>query len=175
MDKAMWKVLEKVLEPTELWSLLEANINKQPDWLRLTELTPTYQKIFDIVSEHYDLSTCIGVEQWTNRPGLTFYPEEHIDKDEGLWREKKELGLPLCSAIVYMQIENLEGANLEVTTETTERADIVPPFDTKEVIVPKQGNIVLLSPGVWHRVTDHVAGKRFTLILNFWDKPLYCS
>jgi hypothetical protein len=93
-----------------------------------------------------------------------------------LWEETGQVRLPLCSAILYVMVDNLVGANLEVSKDNIPiDIDYMPEFKNVDTIVPEEGKIVLLDPGVWHKVTDYVSGRRIALILNFWDEPLYSS
>jgi len=77
-----------------------------------------------------------------------------------LFAKTGELSFPICSCVIYLAIENLVGAELEIG-------------DTK--IVPEAGMLVLIAPEVWHKVTNIVSGKRHSLNYNFWNKPLYSS
>jgi len=172
----LYKLIREALNNEESFSLVEYTLRNYPSELSPDKLTRAHKKIYDIVAESYDLKDCVLVEQWHNDPNYTFYPIEHIDKDEGLWREKEEVSLPICSAIVYILIKDLEGANLEISKDGIPiKPKERPVFKNIDTVVPEQGSIVLLDPGVWHQVSNYEKGRRVTLILNFWDKPLYSS
>ena len=85
--------------------------------------------------------------------------EEHEDKDEKLYAETGEVSYPICSAILYLRIENLVGAKLRIVRDNIE-------------IEPKPGMLVLLAPGVTHSITEYSQGTRISLNLNIWDRPL---
>jgi hypothetical protein len=163
----MWKMVDSYLSKAELGTLARYTLERYPSFLDINNL-PTKQE--------YNLDTCTLVEQWHNNPKYGYYPTEHLDKDEPLWEETGKVRLPLCSAILYVMVDNLVGANLEVSKDNIPiDIDYMPEFKNVDTIVPEEGKIVLLDPGVWHKVTDYVSGRRIALILNFWDEPLYSS
>jgi len=116
-----------------------------------------YQKkiIKEILNDFADLSEAVQIEQWPHDPTILPLPEEHYDKDEQKSNEEDELVFPLCSAIAYLKVENLTGANLHLVRDSVD-------------IVPETGKLVLLAPGVLHSVTPYVSGKRISMNLNFW-------
>lgn len=172
----MYRLIRNALDRDECFSLVEYTLKQYPCEMSPEGLPLPHKKLYDIVAEHYNLENCVLVEQWHNDPNYTFYPIEHIDKDEGLWREKEEVSLPICSAIVYILIKDLEGANLEISKdEIPLNPGKQPFFENIDTVVPEAGSVVLLDPGVWHKVSKYEKGRRVTLILNFWDKPLYNS
>ena len=111
----------------------------------------------EIKNDFTDLSSAIGIEEW-HQDADWFLPEEHIDKDEALYETTGEVKLPLCSAILYLRVENLVGANLKLVRDNVE-------------VTPKPGTLVLLSPGLLHSITDYESGKRISLNMNIWDSP----
>lgn len=176
MEQTMWKMVDSYLSKAELGSLARYTLERYPSFLDINNLPTLQQKITDVVKQNYNLDTCTLVEQWHNNPKYGYYPTEHLDKDEPLWEETGKVRLPLCSAILYVMVDNLVGANLEVSKDNIPiDIDYMPEFKKVDTIVPQEGKIVLLDPGVWHKVTDYVSGRRIALILNFWDKPLYSS
>ena len=116
-----------------------------------------YQKkiIKEILNDFADLSEAVQIEQWPHDPTILPLPEEHYDKDERKSNEEDELVFPLCSAIAYLRVENLTGANLHLVRDNVD-------------IIPETGKLVLLAPGVLHSVTPYVSGKRISMNLNFW-------
>jgi len=174
----MWKVVDSTLTEEERWKLLNYTLHQYPDMIGVEHLDklPQHKKLFDLVSQHYDLSSCKYVEQWHNTAHNSFYPQEHLDKDEELWNLAGKVSLPLCSAVVYLKIKDLEGANLEISKDGHPiDLDYMPKFTEIDIIVPEEGKVALLDPGVWHRVSEFKAGFRVAMILNFWDKRLYKS
>lgn len=171
----MWKMADSTLEAHERWRLVEYTLSSYPDMIGVEHLDklPLHKKVFDQVSKYYDLSTCRFVEQWHNAAHNSFYPLEHLDKDEGLWEAEQKVSLPLCSAVLYLSIKRLKGANLEISKDNHPLTAISPEFKDIDIITPEEGKMALLDPGVWHRVSDYESGFRVAMILNFWDKPLY--
>ena len=174
-----WLVLEKALNTTECRQLLNYVLKPQEFIIPTEKLPNLHKKVFNIVSEYYDLSSCSFIEQWYNTAHTGQASNEHIDKDEELYWATGETRMPLCSAIMYINILGLRGANLELTDE--ERPGDIPQGESlfyKEpyIVTPKEGTIVLLEQGVWHRVSPYVSGHRTALLFNFWDgPPLYNS
>ena len=171
----MWKMVDSCLSKEELSSLARYTLENYPSFLDINKLPPLQQKITEVVKQSYNLDTCTLVEQWHNNPEYgTFYPVEHLDKDEPLWLSTGDIRLPFCSAILYLVVRDLEGAALEVSKDNIPLdVEERPIFKNIDTIIPEEGKLVLLDPGVWHRVSDYVSGRRIALILNFWDKPLY--
>lgn len=115
--------------------------------------------MMEIVDEFADLTNAVEIEQWPHDPNILPLPDEHYDKDEKVYTETEELKFPICSAIVYLQIKNLEGASLHLVRDNVD-------------IIPETGKLVLLGPGVLHSVTPYISGKRISMNLNFWDYHL---
>ena len=116
-----------------------------------------YQKkiMQEILDGFVDLSETVQIEQWPHDPAILPLPGTHYDKDEKKNEVEDELSFPLCSAIVYLKIEDLEGAHLYLVEDNV-------------IIKPETGKLVLLAPGVLHSVTPYVSGKRISMNLNFW-------
>ena len=122
--------------------------------------TYIHNKLLEQVEDFIGSKKTIGVEQWSFHSELTLLPGLHQDRDESLFDKTGELSFPMCSCIAYLSVEDLEGANLQIEDN---------------IIVPKTGMLVLIAPGVWHKVSDYKKGKRLSINYNFWDKPLYNS
>jgi len=172
-----WVLLEKAISPPECFQLLNYVSEKQESYLPLDELPPIHEKIFTLAKDYYDLSSCNYVEQWYNSAHEGVVSGEHIDKDEQLWIRKGEVRTPLCSAILYLSVQGLKGANLEISYKQRPpagRFDDVEFDPDAEILVPQEGNLIFLNKAVWHRVSSYKSGHRTAFLLNFWDgEPLY--
>lgn len=124
-----------------------------------TPLDREYQKlIIEEARSVYNLDSMVGLEEWFHNPCFIPLPGEHYDKNERLWEEKQHLEFPLCSCILYLKIEELEGSNLVI--------------DKRFEIIPESNKLVFISPGILHEVTEYVSGVRTSLNLNPWDKKI---
>lgn len=83
----------------------------------------------------------------------------HYDKDETVWKERKELSFPMCSTILYFNVESdLSGGLLNI--------------DDDVFVKPKRNRLVLFSPGVLHGV-EEFTGQRSSFLVNPWkEQPL---
>jgi hypothetical protein len=118
------------------------------------------QKMAEYAGEFADLSSAVGAEEWSHNPHWGSLPEAHYDKDEYLYVTTGDLEFPICSAILYIKVEDLIGANLKVG---------------EEIIVPETNMLVLLNSGVWHEITPYESGTRVSIYLNFWDRVINTS
>jgi hypothetical protein len=153
----MHRVINNFLTKEDLLSISKfRDFNPfQPSWVSKENLKGYQIKILEEASKTYNLDKAIGIEEWHHNPCFMPLPTEHYDKDEILFKEKNHLRFPLCSCVLYMKIENLRGARLII--------------DKRIEIVPESNTLVLISPGITHRVTDYVSGTRTSLNINFWD------
>ena len=108
------------------------------------------------IRDSVDISSSVGIEQWTHDASFYDLPELHFDKNEKLYQEKGELQFPLCSIIAYLKIIDLVGARLIIAEATPN-------------IVPETGKVVLLKPGVLHGVNARQSGTRISININIWD------
>jgi len=175
MDKR-WTILDSAIEATDRWAMLRYVQTDYPATLRINELPEVHQRLVDTIGQHYDLSSCKYVEQWHNAGHSKTLPTEHLDKDERLWESTGEIRTPICSSIMYLSVKNLRGANLEIDiTGLPINLPDLPKFreDQVQILKPKESNIVLMDPGVWHKVTPFESGHRVAYLMNFWDSPLH--
>ena len=156
----MWRTIDNFLSKEEIAKVFTEKSFKPftVRWHTLPSKSFYQNKILqEIKNDFTDLSSAIGIEEW-HQDADWFLPEEHIDKDEALYETTGEVKLPLCSAILYLRVENLVGANLKLVRDNVE-------------VTPKPGTLVLLSPGLLHSITDYESGKRISLNMNIWDSP----
>ena len=83
----------------------------------------------------------------------------HYDKDETLWKQNEELSFPLCSTVLYFNVESdLNGGLLNIENDVFVKA--------------KRNRLVIFSPGLLHGVEDFT-GKRSSFLVNPWKtQPL---
>lgn len=98
-----------------------------------------------------------GYECWSqvnSRPGSM-----HHDKDETLWQQNGELSFPLCSTVLYFNVEsNLNGGLLNIENNVFVKA--------------KTNRLVIFSPGLLHGV-EEFTGNRSSFLVNPWKtQPL---
>ena len=110
--------------------------------------SPVHEKILAICAQHFDLASVVGYEMWRNDTN----PGWHVDKDEKLFIQRKELVYPQCSAVYYVQAEEVSGGE----------------FFTDDVrFFPRTNRLVLFSPGLYHGVAAYT-GTRMAVSLNPW-------
>lgn len=154
----VWRTIDNFFTEEETQKIIfDSNFHKFVSQKFTIKNALWYQKkiIKEILNDFADLSEAVQIEQWPHDPTILPLPEEHYDKDEQKSNEENELVFPLCSAIAYLRVENLTGANLHLVRDNVD-------------IIPETGKLVLLAPGVLHSVTPYVSGKRISMNLNFW-------
>lgn len=157
----VWRTIDNFLSQEEIKNVYKTKSFKPftTQWHSLPSESFYHNKVLDeIKNEFADISTAVGLEEW-HQDADWFLPGEHEDKDERLYHKTGEVSYPICSAILYLAVENLVGANLRLVRDNVE-------------VQPETGKLVLLAPGVTHNITDFISGKRISINLNIWDRPL---
>ena len=162
----VWRTIDNFLSEEEISKVFREKSFKPftTRWHSLPSESFYHNKILAEISDvingdqFVDISTAVGLEEW-HQDADWFLPEEHEDKDEKLYSETGEVSYPLCSAILYLKVENLVGAKLRIVRDNLE-------------IEPKPGMLILLAPGVTHSITKYSEGTRISVNLNIWDRPL---
>ena len=168
----VWRTIDNFFTEEECKEILYHK-NVRPfvtDWRDLSrEITEDeyfYRRIIEEIeldndeySRFANLDNSIGWEQWMHDPDYAPLPPPHFDKDEVSYSMDKALIFPLCSVILYLKVENLIGAKLQLPKEGID-------------ITPETGKLVLMAPGVYHMISPYHSGKRISLNLNFWDKKI---
>ena len=103
----------------------------------------------------FRISNCNIIEEWSQNPKIIPLPREHYDKDEDWYEKTGELKFPLASCIIYIEVSELEGASLVLSECNT-------------TIKPRSNMIVMLRPGVLHKITTYKSGKRISINWNLW-------
>ena len=157
----MYSIFKNFLSEEEIKSITKPPFNPfSTKWFN-TPKRLYQEKILATASKCFDLSSMVGFEEWHHDPFWRSLPSEHYDKDEVLYQETEETVFPLCSCIYYFKIEGLVGASLVI--------------DDKDTIVPESNMLVVMSPGVWHKVTEYETGTRVSLNINPWDYKIKIS
>lgn len=111
------------------------------------------EKIVSLVSKTFDLSQAVGYECWSH---VNTRPSWHVDKDEAVWNDSKQLKHPVCSIVYYPYVKNMSGGR----------------FLTKShLVVPRQNRLIAFSPGLQHAV-EKFAGERMSCAINPWAYKL---
>ena len=111
-----------------------------------------------------------GFEYWSNihqtGDGLNW----HVDKDEKLSAEKKELVMPNMGLVYYAISEQLEGGYLEIANSPN-RENIDP--NKIERLKPIENRLIMFNPSFPHRVSKISSGQRRAIIVNAWPSKPY--
>jgi hypothetical protein len=114
------------------------------------------QKITSLAESYFDLDSCVGYEWWVHSEGSLPPRGWHLDLDENLWINNKNLKFPLCSIIYYPLIQDLQGGH----------------FLTQDVkITPKTNRAIFMDKGEWHNVAPYQNG-RYAILINPWGYKL---
>ena len=114
----------------------------------------------------YDSVSIAGFEYWTGQydntkpEGLKF----HLDKDEALYMETKEILSPIIGTVYYPWENDIDGGYLEIFESNPFESDV-----TTERIAAKQNRLVIFPAGQkFHRVTPVTRGLRSAMAINLW-------
>ena len=140
-----------VFTVSELRGLKQASLRS----LYTTRIYTTFTLQQIKILKMFNINKCSYIEEWSQNPNLIPLPTEHYDKDEEVYDKSGELIFPLASCIIYIDIEELHGSSLVLC-------------DCKTEILPRSNMIVKLNPGVLHKVTPYISGKRLSLNWNLW-------
>lgn len=162
MDTAVHKVIKNFLPEKELKEISSTKTFLQTNWFPNPPPYNYQRSIMEEASSFTNLSSTVGIEEWFHNPAFRTLPAAHFDKDEGLYKHTGIILYPLCSCILYIKVEDLEGANLHL-------------IDTKTTITPESNMLVLLKPGIYHEVTEYISGIRSSVYLNPWNRELFSS
>lgn len=121
-------------------------------WLPAEQLDGVLKKLLTFAKTKFRIGSLGGVEVWTHnntKPGV------HVDKDEGLFNCSGQERFPLCSIVVYLTVNNVNGGVFECPGVS---------------VAPIANRVLFFSPGLVHNVTDYT-GDRCCLAVNPWDYP----
>lgn len=162
MDNSVYRIVKNFLPQKQLDSITKTKTFKilGSMWFDMPAPYEYQNSILEEASGFEDISSAIGFEEWFHDPFFRDLPRAHYDKDEGLYEATRELKFPLCSCIFYMRAEQLEGAQLHI-------------IDKEVLVTPESNMLVLMKPGVYHKVTKYKSGVRTSVYLNPWSEKLY--
>ena len=123
------------------------NKNQTEKWYSLDEdhlFVEFCNRMIEIASHPFDLSSCVGYEFWTHND--TVPKDWHIDKDEQMQIKEGVTRFPLCSMVYYVEVNDLKGGKLHIEDD---------------IITPRTNRLVIFSPGKYHCVEPFL-GKRIT-------------
>ena len=108
-----------------------------------------------------------GFEYWSNIHQTGGSLDWHVDKDEKLITDKKELVMPRFGLIYYVLVNDLEGGYLEIAN-SRETKNINP--ENVQRLRAIENRLIMFNPSNPHRVTEITKGKRRALLVNAWGK-----
>ena len=108
-----------------------------------------------------------GFEYWSNAHQTGGGLNWHVDKDEKLMKERKELVMPNMGLVFYAISEALEGGYLEIANNP-DRENVDP--NKIERLKPLENRLIMFDPSFPHRVSGITNGKRRAIIVNAWGK-----
>lgn len=141
-------ILDDVFDASTVAEIAGFDYGEGEQWYELGA-NPAHERILDLCAQHFDLGAVVGYEMWRNSGN----PGWHVDKDERLFRERKEHRYPQCSAVYYADVGEMSGGE----------------FFTDDVrYFPRTNRLVMFSPGLYHGVAAYT-GRRFAVSLNPWN------
>jgi hypothetical protein len=124
-------------------------------WADKDKFFPFLMPLIHSASQHFDLSQATGYEWWArgNDETKDVVTRWHLDKDENLYDNTRQLRLPLCSIIYYPLAANLNHGE----------------FLTEDIMIkPKSNRAVFMSSDTIHTFAPFT-GERWSFIINVWD------
>lgn len=152
-------IIDDVFDDNTVQEILEfATQNVPSNWtlkeLGKDEVPNVIQKMYDYAATLYDLSHAKYLEFWKHE---NTRPDWHYDQDEVWYMRTNQHKFPLNTIIYYPKIENLVGGD----------------FVTDSIrITPKTNRMVILSPGIYHRVEPFESGFRMSFNINPWSNKI---
>ncbi|CAN5867751.1 hypothetical protein BH11PSE3_BH11PSE3_08090 [soil metagenome] len=141
-------ILDDVFDDSTVAAIAAFDYGDGEQWYEMGS-NPVHEQVFAICAMHFDLTAIVGYEMWRNDGN----PGWHVDKDERLFRDRKEQVYPQCSAVYYAQADAVSGGE----------------FFTEDVrYFPRTNRLVLFSPGIYHGVAAY-AGTRLGVSFNPWN------
>ncbi len=164
------KNLHSALQSKEFWESL-GKLNWWDGWWNSEPRNICEDFIQNVWKQFTNLENKIaGFEYWSNihqsGDGLNW----HVDKDEKLSVEKKEIVMPTMGLVYYALSKNLEGGYLEIAN-SPDRNNVDP--NKIERLRPIENRLIMFNPSFPHRVSKITSGKRRAIIVNAWPKKPY--
>tara|TARA_B100000989_G_scaffold294352_1_gene273313 strand:+ start:281 stop:832 length:552 start_codon:yes stop_codon:yes gene_type:complete len=163
------KFLEK-LKNKDFWDSI-GKLNWWDGWWNSEPRNICEQFINNVWKQFTNLENKIaGFEYWSNihvsGEGLNW----HVDKDEKLSKEKKEIVTPNIGLVYYAISEGLDGGYLEIAN-TPDRNNVDP--NKIERLKPIENRLIMFNPSYPHRVSGVLRGRRRAIIVNAWPSKPY--
>ena len=164
------KKLHDALKSNEFWKSV-GRLNWWDGWWK-TEPKNICEQFIKIVWKQFsNLENKIaGFEYWSNAHQTGGGLNWHVDKDEKLMKDKKELVMPSMGLVYYAISEDLDGGYLEIAN-SPDRENVDP--NKIERLKPIENRLIIFNPSYPHRVSQITSGKRRAIIVNAWPKKPY--
>ena len=164
------KNLQEALKSNEFWQSV-GRLNWWDGWW-ITEPKNICEQFIKIVwTQFSNLENKIaGFEYWSNAHQTGGGLNWHVDKDEKLMKDKKELVMPSMGLVYYAISEDLDGGYLEIANSPN-RENVNP--SKIERLKPIENRLIIFNPSYPHRVSQITSGKRRAIIVNAWPKKPY--
>ena len=164
------KSLQEALKSNEFWQSV-GRLNWWDGWWKTEPKNICEQFIKIVWTQFSNLENKIaGFEYWSNAHQSGGGLNWHVDKDEKLMREKKELVMPSMGLVYYAISEELDGGYLEIAN-SPDRENVNP--SKIERLKPIENRLIIFNPSYPHRVSQINSGKRRAIIVNAWPKKPY--
>tara|TARA_B100000963_G_C22587545_1_gene653858 strand:+ start:908 stop:1465 length:558 start_codon:yes stop_codon:yes gene_type:complete len=164
------KSLQEALKSNEFWQSV-GRLNWWDGWWKTDPKNICEQFIKIVWTQFSNLENKIaGFEYWSNAHQTGGGLNWHVDKDEKLMREKKELVMPSMGLVYYAISEELDGGYLEIAN-SPDRENVNP--SKIERLKPIENRLIIFNPSYPHRVSQINSGKRRAIIVNAWPKKPY--
>ena len=164
------KNLQEALKSNEFWQSV-GRLNWWDGWWKTDPKNICEQFIKIVWTQFSNLENKIaGFEYWSNAHQSGGGLNWHVDKDEKLMREKKELVMPSMGLVYYAISEELDGGYLEIAN-SPDRENVNP--SKIERLKPIENRLIIFNPSYPHRVSQINSGKRRAIIVNAWPKKPY--
>ena len=158
------------LRNDEFWNTM-ANANWWDGWWNKKSKNICEQFIEIVWKQFTNVENKVaGFEYWSNIHQAGGGLNWHVDKDEKLMKEKKEVVMPNVGLVYYAISEGLEGGYLEIAN-SPDRNNVEP--SKIERLKPIENRLIMFNPSYPHRVSPIAGGKRRAIIVNAWPKKPY--
>tara|TARA_A100001011_G_C14168919_1_gene781572 strand:- start:132 stop:677 length:546 start_codon:yes stop_codon:yes gene_type:complete len=164
------KILLDELKNEKFWSSM-AQLNWWDGWWKIEPRNICENFIKIVWKQFTNVENKIaGFEYWSNvhqtGDGLNW----HVDKDEKLMQEKKEIVMPSMGLVYYAISEELDGGYLEIAN-SPDRNNVE--SSKIERLKPIENRLIMFNPSYPHRVSPINSGRRRAIIVNAWPKKPY--
>ena len=164
------KILIDELKNEKFWSSLD-QLNWWDGWWKIEPRNSCENFIKIVWKQFTNIENKVaGFEYWSNVHQIGDGLNWHVDKDEKLMKEKKELVMPSMGIVYYAISEELDGGYLEIAN-SPDRNNIE--YSKIERLKPVENRLIMFNPSYPHRVSPINTGRRRAIIVNAWPKKPY--